>query len=93
MSAMEHGIIGTFNVMPIDELKKQLSNWVDKMNTLNKESIAVLGPKRAFRDKSVSSNLENNVGSRLPDNIRQEISKFQGIDEDGMKKAIDIMKE
>ena len=59
-------------------LSKELSRWVRNMNKLNKESIELLKPGPRLIKKGRKKTLS-------------QISKYQGVDEEQMKKAVSIL--
>lgn len=64
---------------PTDEINKEIVKWVKEMNKLNKQSIELLKPGPKMIAKGGPSNLSH-------------ILKYQGVSEEEMEKAIQILK-
>ncbi|MFX0199455.1 MAG: hypothetical protein ACFFCW_25315 [Candidatus Hodarchaeota archaeon] len=65
---------------PTKILSKELVRWVRNMNKLNKESIELLKPGPRMISKGKKSQLSR-------------ISRYQGIDEEHMEEALNILRE
>jgi hypothetical protein len=69
-------ILGTLSEQPADEIKQQLSKWMQVMTELNQQSIKILEPGPKMLSK----------GPKLT-----QIMRYQGIDEKQIQEAINLM--